>query len=81
VDIPTLDGTTRLVVPPGTTSGTKLRLRGKGVTDARGGATGDLYAVAKITVPRDPSPRLRSALEELREELGPDPRRELFGSA
>lgn len=81
VDIPTLDGTTRLVVPPGTSSGTKLRLRGKGVTDARGGNTGDLYAAAKISVPREPSARLRSTMEELRDEFGPDPRRELFGPA
>ena len=80
VDIPTPEGTTRLVVPPGTSSGMKLRLRGKGVSDARGGATGDLYAVAKISVPRAPSDRIRSAMEELRDEFGPDPRRELFGS-
>jgi DnaJ-class molecular chaperone len=80
VDIPTPEGTTRLVVPPGTTSGTKLRLRGRGVTDARAGQTGDLYAVAKISVPREPSARLRSAMEELGDEFGPDPRRELFGS-
>jgi DnaJ-class molecular chaperone len=81
VDIPTLEGMTRLVVPPGTSSGTKLRLRGKGVTDARGGTTGDLYAVVKISVPREPSARLRSSMEELRDEFGPDPRRELFGPA
>jgi curved DNA-binding protein len=81
VEIPTLEGTTRLVVPPGTSSGTKLRLRGKGVSDARTAATGDLYAVAKILVPREPSQRLRSAMEELSGEFGPDPRRELSGPA
>jgi len=80
VDIPTLEGTTRLVIPPGTSTGTKLRLRGKGVKDARGGATGDLYAVAKISLPREPTDRLRSAVGELRDEFGPDPRRELYGS-
>jgi curved DNA-binding protein len=80
VDIPTPDGaTTRLVVPAGTSSGMKLRLCCKVVADGRSGNTGDLYAVAKISVPREPSARLRSALEELRDEFGPDPRAALFG--
>lgn len=70
VEIPTLDGPTILHIPPGTSSGTKLRLRGRGVRDPRSGAVGDLYAVAKITVPRTLSPRARSLIEQLADELG-----------
>src|SRR5262249_55152149 len=44
VEVPTLDGRATLTVPPGTDSGTRLRLRGKGVPDPRGGASGDLFA-------------------------------------
>ena len=46
VEVPTLDGTRLDVkVPPGTSSGAKLRLRGKGI------AGGDQYLVFKIVVP------------------------------
>lgn len=49
VTVPTLDKPVDLSVPPGTASGAKLRLRGKGVEE--GTATGDLYAVVKIVPP------------------------------
>jgi DnaJ-class molecular chaperone len=49
VTVPTLDKPVDLTVPPGTPSGAKLRLRGKGVEE--GTTTGDLYAVVKIVPP------------------------------
>jgi DnaJ-class molecular chaperone len=51
VDVPTLDGTATVTVPPGTSSGRKLRLRGKGVPPRRGEAPGDLYVDIQIVVP------------------------------
>jgi len=77
VDIPTLDGPTRLTVPPGTSSGMKLRLRGKGVRDPQRGVTGDMYAVARVVVPRELSPRARELFEQLARELNDNPRAEL----
>lgn len=74
IDIPTPDGPARLVVPPGASSGAKLRLRERGVRDARSGQVGDLFAVIKIVVPREPSSRLRSLMEEAAGEFGPNPR-------
>lgn len=54
VDVPTLsEGTVVLSVPPGTSSGMKLRLRGKGVTDPQTKQTGDQFVVVKIVVPKD----------------------------
>ena len=50
--IPTLDGKAEVKVPPGTSSGKKLRLRGKGVSD-RSGRVGDHYITVQIDVPRD----------------------------
>jgi curved DNA-binding protein len=50
VNIPTLDGMVELAIPAGTASGRKLRLRGRGVEDAKGGK-GDLYAVVRIIPP------------------------------
>ena len=49
VPVPTPGGEVVVAVPPGTPSGAKLRLRGKGVT--RGDSVGDLYAHVRIVLP------------------------------
>jgi curved DNA-binding protein len=74
VEIPTPDGPTVVTVPPGTSSGTKLRLRGRGVPDRRLGTRGDLLAVIRIVAPKTVSPRGRTLLEELDRELDQRPR-------
>jgi curved DNA-binding protein len=51
VDVPTVDGTVRLTVPAGASSGTRLRLRGKGVKRADG-SRGDQFCRIEIVVPR-----------------------------
>jgi DnaJ-class molecular chaperone len=65
VEIPTLEGRVTLTIPKGTDSGTRLRLRGKGVANPSGGAPGDLYAVVQIRVPRDVDAEGASALDGL----------------
>jgi DnaJ-class molecular chaperone len=50
--VPTMDGKAEVKVPPGTSSGKKLRLRGKGLTD-RAGRNGDHYVTIHIDVPGD----------------------------
>ena len=74
VEIPTLDGPTRLTIPPGTSSGMKLRLRGRGIRDARSGAAGDMYAITKVVVPRDLSDRAKELAAQLGQELKQSPR-------
>jgi DnaJ-class molecular chaperone len=54
ISLPTFDGAVRLKIPPGTQSGRKLRLRGKGVPHLRGGGRGDLYVEARVVVPTGP---------------------------
>ena len=73
VTLPTFEGPVRLKVPAGAQSGTRLRLRGKGVPDLRGGTRGDLYAVVKIVLP-EPSERLDRAARELEGLYKGDPR-------
>lgn len=51
VNVQTLDGTVEMRIPPGTSSGAKLRLRGKGIQSAKGDA-GDLYAIVRVLVPK-----------------------------
>ncbi len=77
VDIPTLDGITRVTVPAGTSSGTKLRLREKGIRDQRTGKTGDMLVAVRIQLPKSMSPKARKLLDELESELDLRPRADL----
>ena len=53
--LPTLDGSVRIKIPAGSSSGRKIRLAGKGYPSALG-TRGDLYAEVRIEVPRELSP-------------------------
>jgi curved DNA-binding protein len=71
VDVETLDGKTTINVPPGTRSGQRLRLRGRGVPSSSGKPAGDLYVVVQIHPPKALDARSRELLEEF-ERLNPD---------
>jgi curved DNA-binding protein len=73
VAVETPTGTTRVRVPPGSSSGRRLRLRGRGLPK-RGGDSGDLHAIVKIVVPKELSDRERELYEELAEASSPDQR-------
>ncbi len=79
VDVPTIDGRAQLRVPPGTQSGQKLRMRGRGVRSAtREGTQGDEIVEIKIVVPKVPNVEAKEQWHQL-EKLHPeDPREELF---
>ena len=64
VEVPTLEGKTTIKVPPGSPSGRKLRLRGKGVPGAKGDGPGDEYVVLKVVPPKKVSNRGRELLRE-----------------
>ena len=64
VRVDTPDGPVTLTVPPGTQSGQRLRLRGRGLP--RDGARADLYAVVRVVVPTRPSAAEREVYEMLR---------------
>ena len=64
VKVPTFDGPVAIKVPPGTQSGTKLRVRGKGVA-RKGRDTGDLYVRFMVHVPTGESPELSRAADEI----------------
>ncbi len=73
VRLPTFEGPVSLRVPRGAQSGTRLRLRGKGMPDLRGGPRGDLYAVVQVVLPGD-SEELRKAVRTLEGLYEGDPR-------
>ncbi len=65
--VPTLDGEVTVTIPPGTSSGQKLRLREKGLRTRTGGR-GDQYVVVKIVVPKKLSAREKELFESLKKE-------------
>jgi len=64
VSVPTIDGPANLKIPPGSSSGTKLRMRDRGIPDPKTRARGHQYAVLKIVLPKAISEQGRKLLEE-----------------
>ena len=60
VEVPTFDGPVKLRIPPRSQSGTRLRLRGKGVK--RGERHGDLYVELELRMPERDDPQVAEAL-------------------
>lgn len=75
----TLDGNVRVKVPAGSSSGRRIRLKGKGFPDAKGGA-GDLYAEIEIAVPKSLTAEERRLFEELAQHSTFQPRATTAGS-
>ncbi len=76
IDLPTPNGTITLTVPPGTSSGGKLRVKGQGVKHSNG-EVGDLFAEVMVVVPKDISPDDREQLVEILKKYPQNPRSEL----
>ena len=65
-DVPTLDGTVTMTIPPGTSSGAKLRLKGKGMPK-RNADPADLFARVMVDVPKELTEEQQAAYEQLRD--------------
>jgi len=79
VEVPTLDGRATLSIPPGTDSGARLRMRGKGVPGAKGAPAGDMLVRVEIRVPRGLDEEAKQALAGLERYEDPAIRKDLFG--
>lgn len=64
IDIPTPDGPARLRVVPGTQSGQRLRLRGRGAPSPRDGRRGDLVVEMRLMLPRVLDERSKDLIRE-----------------
>ncbi len=73
VKVPTLTDPVTLKVKAGTPSGTTQKVRGRGITGAKG-KTGDLLVTFDVVVPTKPTKAQRAALEALGEAFPDDPR-------
>lgn len=76
IDVPTPHGTVAVTIPPGTSSGKKLRLRGQGVKPASGDP-GDLYAEVQIVLPDNLTDEQKSELVSLAKHDTRNPRSDL----
>jgi len=67
VEVPTVHGRrTSVRIPGGTAGGTRLRLKGQGLPDARTGRPGDQYCVIRIVPPKRLDEKQKRLFEELR---------------
>lgn len=72
IDVPTLtEGSVTLTIPAGTSSGAKLRLRGKGFPNRKTGVSGDQYVITKIVVPKVLDDTAKDLLNQLATKLPP----------
>lgn len=76
IDVPTPHGTITLTVPPETSSGAKLRLKGQGVKSSNG-TTGDLFAELQIVLPKNLSEEDREQIAAIASKNAQNPRTEL----
>ncbi len=81
IEVPTIDGRSLVKIPPGTNSGSTLRLREKGIISARNGSRGDQYVEVQVVVPKRTDERVRNLMKELEKIEPEDPRKDLFSKA
>ena len=73
IDVPTPEGTVTVTLPPGSSGGTKLRLKGRGIAKRGGRGRGDQFVTIRIDIPRTLSEKQRDLFEALRAVEQEDP--------
>jgi molecular chaperone DnaJ len=81
VEVPTLHGTKKLRVAPGTKHGTVQRLRGEGPPILSGSGRGDLHYRFVIEMPTDLTPEQKDAVEQLSKVMNGNPRERILRAA
>jgi molecular chaperone DnaJ len=76
IDVPTLDGSVTVKIPPGTQNGKTLRVRGRG-GPRPGGGTGDLLVKVQVQVPQKLTRQEKDLLEKFAEAHTASPRSDL----
>ena len=74
IEVPSIDGKALLRIPPGTQSGQKFRLRGKGAPSLRGELSGNQIVEVRVVVPKIADERSKEILRELARLNPEDPR-------
>lgn len=74
IEVPTVDGPSKLTVPAGTQPGRTFLIKGKGVPHLRGGGRGDQLVMLNVEIPSHLSVEQRKLLESLAQTLGSEVR-------
>ncbi|OFZ46260.1 MAG: hypothetical protein A2381_11635 [Bdellovibrionales bacterium RIFOXYB1_FULL_37_110] len=72
IDIPTIDGNILLNVHPGVTTGTRLRVKNKGVK--MHGLRGNQIVTIKVVMPKEVKPLLQEAIQKIEKDFSYNPR-------
>lgn len=70
IEVPTLYGNVKLKIPAGTQTGTRFRLREKGIKNVRGYGQGDQHVKVRVVTPRNLTERQKQLLREFAEISG-----------
>jgi molecular chaperone DnaJ len=70
IDVPTMDGPHPLKIAPGTQTGTRLRIKGKGVYELQGSSRGDLHVDIVVETPTKLTKEQKALLEKFAELSG-----------
>ena len=81
VEVPTLHGTKKLRVAPGTKHGTLQRLRGEGPPSLSGSGRGDLHYRFVIEMPKSLTDEQKAAVEQLSKVMNGNPRERILRAA
>lgn len=77
LEVPTIDGATLMTLPPGTQSGQRFKLSGKGFISPKSKKRGDEFVEIKIVVPRDIPEKAKEAIKVIESLYRENPRSEL----
>ena len=75
IKVPTIEGSVMLKIPSGVSTGSRLRIRGKGVSDGK--KRGDQIVALKVVMPKKPDPELVEAVQAWEEKFNYNPRTEV----
>lgn len=81
IEVPTLHGKVKLKIPAGTQTGTRFRLKGKGIPNVRGYGHGDQHIVTRVVTPTKLTEKQKQLLKEFAEiggQLAPDEQEDSF---
>jgi DnaJ-class molecular chaperone len=76
IEVPSLEGATLLKIPPGTASGLKMRLKGKGILNPKSKTKGDMVVEIKIVPPPTTDIEVRRLLQKIESKAPYNPRQE-----
>ncbi len=77
IRVPTFSGSGNITLKPGSQSGLKVRIKGRGAPSLNGGSPGDMYLVVQVRVPATADDKVKKAIEQLESGYPDDVRKSL----